>query len=162
MTRISRDVVVVGLEHTEAGSAALRWAVAESERIRARVMAVHVYDPSRPDLRHEKDPEGEKSRERIEAHRQLIDVVGRDAPKLAIAISQVEGSLLDRLSRAAENAVMLVVGEPSDPQNADLPARLAASCRCPVIMVRPDGGAIDISHAADEELPRRQGSRAPA
>lgn len=139
-----RKLIVVGLDHTPAGSAALLWAVDEGVRCNARVMAVHVYDRSRADLAHGADHEAAKTRERIEAHRQLVDVLGDRAPRLGTAISQLDGPVARRLVEAAGGASLLIVGRPTDPDHRSLLAELAAGVSCPVVVVNEGGDAVPI------------------
>jgi nucleotide-binding universal stress UspA family protein len=137
---VVRELIVVGLDHTPAGTAALRWAVDEGTRSGARVMAVHVYDRNgRADLAAERDHESEKSKERIEAHRQLVDALGDEAARLGIAISQVEGPVATRLAEATRHAALLVLGRPSDPAHKALPQVLPRLCRCPVVVIDEAG-----------------------
>jgi nucleotide-binding universal stress UspA family protein len=139
---VVRELIVVGLDHTPAGSAALRWAVDEGVRRGDRVMAVHVYDrEGRADLALERDHEGERTRERIEAHRQVVDELGDRAARLGIAVSQTDGPVATRLAEAAERAVMLVVGKPTAAANKGLPEFLACVCGCPVMVVDENGVA---------------------
>jgi nucleotide-binding universal stress UspA family protein len=140
--RTGRDLVVVGLEHTPAGSAALRWAVQEAVTRGDRVMAVHVYDPaSRADLALERDHDAERTQERIQAHRQVVDELGDRAALLGIAISQLDGPVAIRLAQAAQRAVLLVVGKPSEDSHSELPVVLSRACTCPVVVVDEDGVA---------------------
>src|SRR5215212_1706536 len=144
-----REVIVVGLNHTAGGSAALRWALDEGVRSNTRVLAVNVYDRSRADLVNERDHEGAKSLERMEAHRQLIDILGSQAPRVSLAISQVDGAIAQRLTAAAEGASLLVIGEPCDPAQADLAGQLAHEATCPVVVVRSDGTAAVVEPVGD-------------
>jgi len=144
----SREFFVVGLDHTPAGSAALRWAVAEAWRRGARVMAVHVYDRARSDLASERDHEGERSRERIEAHRQVIALLGDSAGQQGIALSQLDGPVATRLAEAASQASMLVLGEPTATAHTRLPAILGSTCGCPVMVVAEDGTVTKIEEGA--------------
>ena len=150
-----RDLIVVGLDHTPAGSAALRWAVDEALRRGGRVMAVHVYDrDARADLALERDHATERTRERIEAHRQVVDQLGDSAARLGIAISQVDGPLVSRLALAAERAVMLVLGKPGVAIHTDLPRLLSEACPCPGVVIDEYG----VAEPDDDRIPAGKGA----
>jgi len=149
---VVRELIVVGLDHTPAGSAALRWAVDEGVRRGGRVMAVHVYDrDARADLVMERDHEEERTRERIAAHRQVVNELGDRAARLGIAISLTDGRVATRLADAAEHAVLLVVGKPSDDATKGLPELLGSICGCPVMIVDETGEAERVSVLKEKE-----------
>jgi nucleotide-binding universal stress UspA family protein len=130
------DLIVVGLDNTPAGSAALRWAVDHASQRGARVLALNVYEP---DLR---DPQGERSTAHLRAHRQVFDVVGRIAAHLPIAVSVVDGPVAQRLIDESGNAVTLVIGKPQGSTHAGLPAELSAACQCPVVLIDELGNEV--------------------
>jgi nucleotide-binding universal stress UspA family protein len=150
---VVRELIVVGLDHTPAGSAALRWAADEGVRRGGRVMAVHIYDrEGRADLGVVRDHDAAKSSERIEAHRQLVDVLGDKAAHLDIAICQTDGRVAPSLAEAAEHAGLLVVGKPTDGSHKGLPELLARSCACPVVVVDEHGVAENVETPPQGEV----------
>ena len=139
---VVRDLVVVGLDHTPAGSAALRWAVDNAGRRGARVLAVNVFDADAASPHGlERDLEGEHQQSRIRSHWQVIEALGQTHGRVPVAVSSVEGVVAKRLFEASQRAVLLVLGKPSDATHSTLPARLAAVSVCPVVVVDEFGYA---------------------
>jgi nucleotide-binding universal stress UspA family protein len=134
-----RATIVVGLDHTPAASAALRWALQEGVRRGMRVRVVHVYDRTRVDLAHARDHEGRKQRERIEVHRQLSDVMDARMTDVAVAVVQEDGPVSGRLVEAAQHAALVVLGAPTAHGHDRIPELVAAAVDCPVVVVDERG-----------------------
>ncbi|HET7690680.1 MAG TPA: universal stress protein [Nocardioidaceae bacterium] len=134
--------IVVGLDRTPAGSAALRWAAREALRSGARVHAVQVYDRrNRADLALVVDHDEERTRERIRGHCQLLDVLGPRVADQCVVYSQREGDLAEQLLEAGRDAAVVVVGAPSCSQTRTLVESLREHSDCPVVVVDEWGAA---------------------
>lgn len=52
-----------------------------------------------------------------------------------VMVQTPDGSVEDALVAAADDALMVVVGEPQNGRRRDLSARLSQRCKCPVVTV---------------------------
>lgn len=142
---MEKELLVVGLDHTPAGNAALQWAVKHAADRGARLLTVHVSDRgSRADLALERDVLGEHSRAAIRLHDQVIRHVGTADDTVPTTVSMIEGGLVDRLVKASEHAAALVIGSPQSADHAHLPAALAERLACPVMVVDSEGAASEV------------------
>jgi nucleotide-binding universal stress UspA family protein len=139
---ITMPPIVVGLDRTPAGSAALRWAARQALQSGARVHAVQVYDRAgRADLSLVVDHDEERTRERIRGHCQLLDVLGPRVADQCVVYSQRDGDVAEQLLEAGRGAALVVVGVPSSSQTRALVESLRDRCECPVVVVDEWGNA---------------------
>ena len=126
--------VVVGVDGSAAGAAAVRWAAAEAARRHTGLHAVHVVE-------HEdrEDPQLELDLARRSVPGRVGDWVCTEGIDVDIAVTVVTGNVATQLSRESSEAALVVIGRPDSPRHRSLPARLAAQCRCPVTMVGEHG-----------------------
>jgi nucleotide-binding universal stress UspA family protein len=130
-----RDRIVVGLDNSPAGAAALQWALREASQTDASVTVVSAFDPStRVDLTASSDVEAEVS----EHQRRVRDWVARSSPTLpadiAIRVTTPRSTVLSALADAAKGARCVVVGQPQDARHQELPTKLAGYCLCPIFV----------------------------
>lgn len=105
-----KDVIVVGVDGSQASAAALRWAVREAAASHRRVHAVRAwtFEPL-------PGPGAVVSRQRAEADRRreldhlIADVRGETAP-VTVTAEVVENPATTALGRASDGAAMLVLG----------------------------------------------------
>ncbi len=134
--------IVVGVNHTPAAEAALRWALAKAESTGCSVTALHVFDASeRADLIMERDAEGEE----VEAHRRaqgrVRAIVSDSGAAVPVTFSSTHGPVLAELALAAMSGTALVIGQPQRDHHRRLVRDLAIEAPCPVIAVTEDGRA---------------------
>ena len=133
--------IVVGLDHSPAGIAALRWATEEADQQQTSVTVLRVLDPDlRSDLALGRDLAAEQS----ECHRATGSWVFEaleGTPHASLRILTRIGSVEPELVAATDEARLLGVGQPQDPRLLDLPLRLARRSHCPVVCVDQSGHA---------------------
>lgn len=141
--------IVVGLNHSPAAQAALRWAVDEASRLRANVTVVHALDAEhRADLAMATDVESERRESAGRAQRWAAECVTLP-PGVQTTFVTPLSPITEALILAAEDALLVVVGRPQDDRLEGLPERLSRGLECPVFCVDSTGTA-DL--VADPEL----------
>lgn len=135
--------IVVGGDYTPAGTAALRWAVAEAERTGCSVTVVHAFDPEeRADLILERqlDPELTQARRdaRYRTYSWVVEALADTGTPVSVLVATPEGPVVEVLAAQAGQASLLVLGEPSGALHRGLPDVLARACACPVVTVAED------------------------
>ena len=119
MTQLARTIVV-GVDGSDPGRNALRWALAEARLRAAKVVAVHVWTPTAtvapnafdPVMPVGATPEIDDAIDQ-DAHRLLdqeLSALSSEAEGLAVERRVVEGGAADVLLDAAKGADLLVVG----------------------------------------------------
>jgi nucleotide-binding universal stress UspA family protein len=152
------EAVVVGVNNSPAGTAALRWAQAEASRRQATLRVIHVHDVSeRADLALERDPSGELGEVRRRLFAQVASRLDSWARCPNVVVTAARGPLLRTLARDARGAAMLVIGEPVHLEQLNLPDELSSRCACPVVVVDEQGGHRFVS-GARRLIRRRNGS----
>jgi nucleotide-binding universal stress UspA family protein len=134
--------VVVGVDGSPHGDAALRWALAQAERQKGELVTVFAWQvpfSSFPGL---------YDREALEkaAKEFLIDKVSEIAPRPPVPLIPLvaEGDAAEALITAAKDADMLVLGTHGRSPIAgfllgSVSQRRAAAARCPVVLIKkPD------------------------
>jgi nucleotide-binding universal stress UspA family protein len=102
--------IVVGVDGSEGGSRALRWAIHEATARKATVQAVHAWRWDTPDLPPHASTHPDEERARAEETlMREIESIG-DRAGVTIASEVVEGRAADVLSAAARDADLLVLG----------------------------------------------------
>lgn len=134
-----RERIVVGLDNSPAGAAALQWAFEEAARCDAAITVVSAFDVStRSDLGARADLDYECG----EHQKDVIDWVSRLSHSMrsdvTIKVATPRAAVLDALADAAKGARCVVVGQPQDARLRELPTRLAGRCLCPVLILNPD------------------------
>ncbi len=139
--------IVVGLDHSPAGRAALLWAVEEAERLQARITVLRVVDvEQRADLALAKDLEAERLECHDRSQEWVTDTLSNHTHG-PVAVVAAVGALEDILVKASSDSLLLVVGEPQSPTLAEVHDRLARRCACPVVRVDQDRQADFVSTA---------------
>ncbi|WP_327341435.1 universal stress protein [Streptomyces europaeiscabiei] len=96
---IAGNRIVVGVDGSEASTAALRWATEQAPALRAEVVAVHAWEPAGPGL---------APYAPVSAHPPVAEQRDRAAELLASTVREVFGPRVDRACRA-----VLVEGPPA-------------------------------------------------
>ncbi|WP_326835000.1 universal stress protein [Amycolatopsis rhabdoformis] len=142
MTAEGSDVIVVGVDGSAGGAAALRWTLSEARVSGREVVALRAWtvDPVA-------DPEWATTRAKGEAEarcrwraEQAVAQVLDGADPVPVRVEAVEGAPGPALVRAARNAAMLVVGSHGHGRLLRLlVGSVSAHClresRCPVVVV---------------------------
>lgn len=120
--------IVVGVDGSEAGVAALAWALAEAARCECALDAVAVAENEDPGIRVD------------------VEAAGAACPEVAVRYVHATGALGPVLVRAARDAALLVVGSHGQGRlAAALLGSVSAYCTghatCPVVVV-PDPGPV--------------------
>lgn len=138
-----RRTIVVPIDYTPAGSAALVWAVERAEEQDCDVLAVHAFDrSSTADSRLERDLVGAREQACSRAHAWVIDVLGdRPATEVRVRIVTRAGSLVQVLPAAADGADTVVLS--ASAAGGLLVGSLRSRLGCPVVCVDEDGTAHD-------------------
>jgi K+-sensing histidine kinase KdpD len=137
--------IIVGVNHTPAAEAALRWALAKAANTGCAVTAVHVFDASeRADLAMERDPDLEETETQRRAQTHVSAVVAETQTDVPVTFASARGDLESALTSAALKASALVVGQPQRACHEGLVHQLAVSASCPVVSVSESGQAITI------------------
>jgi len=130
--------VVVGLSHSAASTAAVRYALQEGVRHSCPVRVVHVDD----DAEHSDRPLDQGGTRPMSSQQRLFGRVGDAmsdlgdaAEEMTVSVARLQGNLEDELTRAAADARALVVGQPGRCRHAGLDERLRAQVDCPVVVV---------------------------
>jgi nucleotide-binding universal stress UspA family protein len=135
--------ITVGLDHTPAGAAALRYAVDMAVREGTAVLAVHAYElPSRPEHRLERNLPEARREVREHCQRWIHETAQRMHTRAPIRLSVLDGHRQDVLVRVARDADVLVVGSPSKaPSHAtkELLDHLRTHVRCALVEVDEKG-----------------------
>lgn len=146
MSGHTKRPVVVGLDHTPAGLAAVRHAYELAASSGAALHVVHAFElPTRPDVALEADLAGERLDARHRAQRWLNEAIGQQSDDVTVKLYCRDGLAEQMLLRAADAASMVVVGEPQQRGRAAFPRSLAASVDCPVICVDEYGRASEVA-----------------
>lgn len=139
-----RARIVVGGDYTPAGTAALLWAVAEAERTGSSVTVVHAFDAAeRADLLLERrvDPHLTQARRdaRYRTYSWVVEALAETGTSASVLVATPAGPVGDVLAEHAQDASLLVLGEPSGARHGGLPELLSRACACPVVTVSADG-----------------------
>jgi nucleotide-binding universal stress UspA family protein len=135
MTSPVRGDILVGFSPSAASAAALRWALAEGARLHCGVRVVHVYDASeRADSRLETSMQPGVARSPRYPER-VLGLLGEVADEDRVSVSELEGRLVDVLRDEANDARMVVMGEPGNCRHRGLEGRLRELVTCPVVTV---------------------------
>lgn len=152
------DRVVVAVDGTAAGEAAIGWAIARaahSAPVSIEVTAVYDPLPSESVL---------ASRDFKPVFEHLLDAsaarIGREAPGLEVTTRLRTGHPRLELAAASQDASLLVVGTVRDRADGgydSVPVRLAGTTRCPTVVVpaewRSSGGPVVVGLDATEQQP---------
>jgi nucleotide-binding universal stress UspA family protein len=136
--------IVVAVDNTPSGTAALRWAAswALTNGDPLSVVGVHETDPSTQvghvDLR------DQLCEARARFFALMCERLGTVPQHTAVQVSMRSGQLATALSESAEWAAMLVVGEPRTTAHRNLPEDLARRCSCRVTVVDEQGHAREL------------------
>lgn len=140
------ETVVVGVDGTAGGAAAVRYAATQAAARGARLHAVHVMDRAgRHDAPLESDPALGLDHARRTVPSRVAEWVGQAGADVEVAVSIVVGDVVERLAHEAVDATLVVVGAPDGERHHELPAALRSVCLCPVTVVDPDGGVVPTS-----------------
>lgn len=130
--------MVVGLSHSAASTAAVRWALQEGVRRSCPVRVVHVDDVAEHiDRRLDQGASPAlTSQQRLFGRvGDAMSDLGDAAEDMTVSVARLQGDLEDELTRAAADARTLVLGQPGRCRHAGLDERLRAQVHCPVVVV---------------------------
>jgi nucleotide-binding universal stress UspA family protein len=140
--------VVVGVSPSTGSPAALRWGAAEAQLRGVALRAVLAWRPprspgstgTRPPLVLGTAGESPAAEAQTRLHEHVTQALGPDA---AVECAAVPGSAVHALLAAAENADLLVIGEPRPGRLASVKASLVApqvvlKAPCPVVVMPPE------------------------
>lgn len=153
--------IVVAVDNTPSGTAALRWA---ADRALARgetlsVVGVHETDPPTPGVGPDRQDQLCEARARFFAL--MCERLGSVPHETDVKVSMRSGRIETALSESAQGAEMIVVGEPRAVAHRGLPEELARRCSCVVTVVDEHGQVRELGRrtAASGDrtpTPRRQ------
>ncbi len=133
---MSEQPLVVGLSHSAASAAAVRWALQEAVRRSCPVRVVHVSDAAEhADARLDRGDEAEAQQLLFGRVGDLMDDLPPDVEEVTVSVARLQGSLEDELRKAAAGARALVVGQPGRCRHTGIDTRLQAGLDCPVVVV---------------------------
>jgi nucleotide-binding universal stress UspA family protein len=138
-SRRADPTIVVAVDNTPAGTAALRWAATRAAQSGAALSVVGVHETSPVTERLQPEPVGRLTEARGRFFAQVCDRVGTLPEGATMRVSMREGELATELADSTTGATMIVVGEPRSPAHRDLPEQLARRCPCPVTVVDEQG-----------------------
>ena len=151
------EKVIVAVDGTAAGEAAIGWVLTRASRTELSIEITAVYDPlpSESVL---------ASRDFGPVFEHLLQVsadrVRREAPGVPVTTSLRTGHPRLQLAEASESADLLVVGtlrHRADGAYDSVPVRLAGTTRCPTVVVPADwrsvGGAVIVGLDTTEQQP---------
>jgi nucleotide-binding universal stress UspA family protein len=145
-----RPTIVVGLDHSPAGQAALLWADDEAARLHASVTVLRAFDlDQRAGLSRPTDMDSER-RDCHHRAEQWVAETMQDRDPAAISVVTVPGSVEELLVEAGDDALIVVVGQPQDPRLAGLPEKLAHPCRCAVACIDANANAVFVTATSGE------------
>ncbi|WP_066516332.1 universal stress protein [Curtobacterium ammoniigenes] len=140
--------ITVGLDDSEAGIVAVRWAAGRALEHPCRIRIVHVIDQT--------DPDEAWSRHRLGAGKWLVE---RTAPGTEIELESHYGDVTDRLTQIAADDDLLVIGSHrrrrlQSTLTGLLPDRIAGRATVPIVIVPDDwsgqrNGAVVLAVDAD-------------
>ena len=138
--------ITVGLDHTPAGMAALRYAVdLAATEARGEVLAVHAFElPARPERQLERNMRDTRRELLDRCQCWIDDAVPWDQSGVSIRLVIRDGNRRDVLVRASRETSVLVVGAPAVARTAatrDLLAHLRANVRSELVEVDENGSA---------------------
>ncbi len=137
-----RPEIVVGISHSPAAQAALRWAVDEASRLQANVTVVHAVDVGqRADLAMIRDVEAERRECSGHAQRWAAESIPTMPRDVRTSFVTPLASITEALTSVAGDALLVVVGQPQNSRLKGLPDRLARELECPVFCVDSTGSA---------------------
>jgi nucleotide-binding universal stress UspA family protein len=151
----TRNVIVVGVDGTEAGRAALGWAVDQAARTGAEVHAIAVWSFEVSAIPGVNDPFSAAQRaEKVLAEDVAAATGGRS--DVTILPSAIEGSAIDTLVGAAADAALLVLGDHRHGRLFEaLLGSVTTGClrhaNCPVVVV-PTSAPAPLRHPASGSL----------
>jgi nucleotide-binding universal stress UspA family protein len=134
--------IVVGIDNSPAGAAAVRWAVRRGHADGTAVVAVSAFEPPhRPRIGLEPDVASQRLTERRRAQWRVNDAVAELSSAVRVVLATPEGQAVPALLDNARDAALLVVGTPTREHRSDLVERLREASTCPVVNVDEDGTA---------------------
>jgi nucleotide-binding universal stress UspA family protein len=134
--------IVVGVDNSPAGAAAVRWALRRGHADRTAVVAVSAFEPPhRPRIGLHPDLASQRLTERRRAQWRVNDAVAELPSAVRVELSTPDGQALSALLDKARGAALLVVGTPTRDHRSDLVERLREASTCPVVNVDADGTA---------------------
>lgn len=148
----SRKRIVVGIDHTPNGMAALRWAARQAVLRGWDLVALRAFRlPGRPERVLEADLDGERRAAHDRAQTWVAGAVrGLDddvLDRLRVRVRTVDGEIVPVLATASASAALLVVGTPCSEDRA-LVDELDERAACPVVHVEADGVVHDVCSLA--------------
>lgn len=132
------SAIVVGLDYSTAGAAALRHAIDVASRRAAPLIVVRAFElPAQPWVVLERDVVGERVAAHTRAQQWLAEAVGHGAPDVPWRLETPDGLAADALLGVAPAAALIVIGMPR--ASASSLPRLVRASPVPVEVVDPDG-----------------------
>lgn len=136
--------VVVGVSPSTGSPSALRWAATEAAQRRLDLVAVMAWRPSRPPtapagrppaVSAESSDQAREAEEVLRGH--VVQALGND---FRVTCRALRGSAMAALLGAAEDASMLVIGEPQrgrlgSVRTSLLAPQIVLKARCPVVVM---------------------------
>ncbi|GAA5020361.1 universal stress protein [Actinopolymorpha pittospori] len=145
----ARPVVVVGVDGSASSEAAIRWAVEESERRRAKLVLVHVREPVIGSVM-----TVESRRYRALAVGDTVGDLWQQVNALRDGSVDAEGKVEEGLPeevlvKASRDADLLVIGAEGTGRHrglllGDVAQRCARAASCPVVIIPPPGGRSEL------------------
>jgi len=144
--------VVVGYAHTPAGTAALRWAVAEGQRTGQEVEVIHVFDlRRRADAALTKDQDGVRTEARQQAQQRVHQALADVPAEARVSFTARVGDIEDVLVASAQHATRLVLGQPGNRWDRSRPMRISQRCSTPVTVVSEAGDQCELTGGVAHE-----------
>jgi nucleotide-binding universal stress UspA family protein len=142
--------IIVGVDGTTSGRAAVVWAAREAAHRRALLRIVHVFDWEwMSSLYGRSGLYLEKARRHVQAvSGEALELAGAVAPEVDVEVDALIGKPVDRLLHMAADASLVVLGHgerngAGSLLQSSVSQRVATHVQCPVVVVRGRGGAAD-------------------
>lgn len=143
-TGLRDQTIVVAVDNTPSGTAALHWAADRAVANGDALSVVGVYETDAPTHGAHSELRDRLCDARARFFALMCERLGTVPQETRVKVSMTSGHLATALSESARGAAMIVVGEPRATAHLDLPEELARRCSCQVTVVDEHGHVRDL------------------